>query len=146
MTKRAVTVEVEFSGDGRVVCGYGGGLTGGVVPPALDGSAAFSIHREVLDDDGLWKPVSGEGPLTGGLQINILADSDGYRELGRYFLGLAELDATVDPQFHHHLPDVETADGRTRLSVICRKSPSHAWPAHAIVRVKPNPWDDSPDS
>jgi hypothetical protein len=125
---RKVTIELTFLGDGRVIHGEnGGGFSGDVVSPKVDGGAAFFVHREVLGEDGIWNPVLGEGSLEGGLQINIWADSDGYRELGRYLLALAELDASADPGFHEHHDGLISLDGRTRMHIICRKAPKEDW-------------------
>jgi hypothetical protein len=128
-TTRTVSVELSFIGTGQVIR-RGGCISGGVASPALAGKVAFLVHREVLEKDGLWNPVPGEDSFAGGLQVNIWADSEGYRELGRYFLSLAELDARQDPGFHEHHEGLQSADGRTRLHIICRKAPSQEWPPY----------------
>ena len=129
MATRNVTVDVSFAGSGRVVSAPGGfAFSGGVTPPELAGKVAFLVNRESIDDYGLWNPAPGEPTLASGLQVNIWADSDGYRELGRYFLALAELDSHEDPGFHEHHEGLTSADGRTRLHVICRKAPRKEWP------------------
>ena len=129
MTTRTVNVDVSFTGTGRVIRHAGGfAFSGGVVPPELADKVAFLVHRETPDEDGLWNPVLGEPTLAEGLQINIWADSEGYRELGRYFLALAELDSHEDPGFHEHHEGMISADERTRLHVICRKAPQEEWP------------------
>ncbi len=94
----------------------------------LADKVAFLVDREAPDEDGLWNPVPSEPTLTGGLQINIWADSEGYRELGRYCLALAELDSQEDPGFHEHHEGLTSVDGRTRLHVICRKARRREWP------------------
>ncbi|SRR6266700_2665682 len=130
ITTRTITIDVTFAGTGRVIGSPGGfAFSGGVVSPELVGKLAFSIHPETPDEEGLWNPVLGGDSYEGGLQVNIWADSEGYRELGRYLLALAELDATVNPGFHEHHEGLCSADGRTRLHIICRKAPQEEWPA-----------------
>ena len=92
----------------------------GVAAPDL-ANIKFLFHREVLDEDGIFNPIDNERTYEGAFQINIHADSEGYRELGRYFLGLAEYDVGGDPAFHEHHEPILSADGRTRLHIICRK-------------------------
>ena len=129
MATRSVTVDVSFAGTGRVVRSAGGfAFSGGVTPPKVAGKIAFLANGESIDEHGLRNPVPVEPTLTGGLQINIWADSEGYRELGRCFLALAELDSHENPGFHEHHEGLISADGRTRLHVICRKAPQDEWP------------------
>lgn len=125
MSTKSVVVEVSFYGDGSVT--HTNGFHGGVVAPDLDGKATFFVHREAPDDDGLWNPISDEGSFQGGLQVNIFAEAEGFRELARYFLALAELDTSSDPDFHEHLEPLISVDGRTRVHVICRKAPKEKW-------------------
>jgi hypothetical protein len=94
--------------------------TSGIKPPSFE-KLVFLVHREVLDEDGIYNPVDGEGTCEGAFQINIHSDSEGYRELGKYFLWLAEYDVGGDPSFHQHYSGLISADGRTRLHVIVRK-------------------------
>ena len=129
MTTRTINVDVSFTGTGQVIRHAGGfAFSGGVVPPELSEKIAFLVDRETPDEDGRWNPVLGEPTLAEGLQINIWSDSEGFRELGRYFLALAELDSREDPGFHEHHEGLISADGRTRLHVICRKAPREEWP------------------
>ena len=130
-TIRAATVDVQFLGDGRIVELPNGGLFGGVVDPRLGPSFAFNVRREVRDEEGLWSPVLGEDTYEGSLQINISGTGDDYAELGRFFLGLAALDTTADPEFHQHFDDVVSIDGRTRLNIIVRRE--HGGPSHVVV-------------
>ena len=95
----------------------------GVEPPSLKG-VKFFVHRELQDDEGVFSPIDGEGTYEGALQINFHTDSDGYRALGCYFLGLAEFDVGGDPCFHAHHEGLLSADGKTRLHIICRKDDS----------------------
>ena len=98
-----------------------GAFFGGVPNPKLNGHVSFIIHRELPDEDGIWNPVPGEDTVEGGFQVNIYGDSEGYGELGRYFLALAELDTSADEGFHEHLNSLVSSDGRTRLHLILRK-------------------------
>jgi hypothetical protein len=128
-TTRTVTVDVSFIGSGRVASRADGfAFSGGVVPPQLEGKMVFKVYRETPDKEGLWNPVDGEGTFRSGLQINIWAESEGYRELGRYFLALAELNTDVDPGYHEHHDQLRSADDGTRVHVICRKAPREDWP------------------
>jgi len=119
-TTRVVQVVVEFYGRGRVERVGTHGFRGGVAHPRLE-DVRFAVHRQEIDESGLLNPVDGEGPLEGSLQINITASSQGYRELGKYILGLAELDASADEGFHDHFRNLRSADGRTHLHLILRK-------------------------
>ena len=124
-------MDVEFLGDGRIVELPNGGLFGGVVDPRLGSSFAFNVRREVVDEEGVWSPVLGEDTYDGALQINISGTGDDYAELGRFFLGLAALDTTKDPEFHQHFDDVMSVDGRTRLHIIVRRE--QGGPSHVVV-------------
>lgn len=126
-TTRSVAVEISFAGDGRVVGSADGfSFSGGVSRPQFDGQFAFSVYREIPDEAGLWNPEPGCGTFAGSLQVNLWADSAGYRELAKYFLALAELDARADPGFHEH-HELQSADGQTRIHLICRKAPPEEW-------------------
>jgi hypothetical protein len=120
MVKRVISVELEFSGPGRVERIGTHAFRGGVEGPSID-SLRFSVCRQVVDEAGMLNPVIGEPTEEGSFQINLWGDSHGYRELGRYFLALAELDATEDDGFHEHFDDLVSEDGRTHLHVIVRK-------------------------
>jgi len=41
--------------------------------------------------------------------------------LAQYFLGIAELDTSVDKGFHDHHENIISEDGRARLNIIIRK-------------------------
>ena len=128
---RAVTVDVRFLGDGRIVELPRGGLFGGVEDPRLGRGFAFNVRREVPDDDGDLNPVVGEDTYEGALQINVHGTGDDYAELGRFFLGLAALDTTKDPGFHQHFDDLVSVDGRTRLHLIVRRE--QGGPSRVVV-------------
>ncbi len=107
MAPKTITVDLEVHKDG-------------VQAPSLSGMK-FWVHQEVLDENGIYNPVHGAESFDGALQINIEADSAGWRELGRYLLGLCEYDVGGDPIFHQHHAPLQSDDGRTRLHVIVRK-------------------------
>ena len=119
-SKKTIQVELTFHGDGSVI-ERNGAFSGGVPAPNLDGNVSFSVYRELPDEDVIWNPVPGEDSVEGGFQVNIYGNSEGYRELGKYLLALAELDASADEGFHEHLDDLVSLDERTRLHLILRK-------------------------
>ena len=57
----------------------------------------------------------------GGLQIIINGTKNGYKELGKYFLALSELDISEDPDFHEHIDNLVSFDGKTNLQLIFGK-------------------------
>jgi hypothetical protein len=119
-TNKRVSVELEFAGDGTVAKIGNLAFSGGVPAPKLGRSARFAVFRERLGRDGLWCPRDGEPTVKGGFQVSVTATSRGFRELGRYFLALAEIDSSLDPDYHEHL-EMLSEDGRTRFHVIFRK-------------------------
>lgn len=74
----------------------------------------FTAVREAIDEDGLWNPVIGDGPLAGGVQINLHGDRERFLRLSEYFRLMA--DAVGD---HDHC-EVSSEDGKTRLHFIVR--------------------------
>ena len=122
-SKKTIQVELTFHGE-CTVKERNGAFFGGVSDPELDGKLSFIVHRELPDEDGLWNPVPGEDTVEGGFQVNIYGDSEGYRELGKYFLALAELNTSADEGFHEHLDNLVSSDGRTRFHLILRKGES----------------------
>ena len=60
----------------------------------------------MLDENGILNPVMGEDSSAGDFQVNLYGTKKGYRELGRYFLALAELDTKKDDGFHEHHDDL----------------------------------------
>ena len=123
LTKKTISVELRFHGDGTIVKN-GGSYFGGVADPMLADSIRFSVQREALDEDGLLNPVPGEATVEGAFQVNIYGNREGYRELGRYLLALSELDTTDDPEFHAHFDTLKSLDDRTTLHIIFRKTES----------------------
>jgi hypothetical protein len=92
-SKKRVAIELAFLGDGTVAQIGQMAFSGGVPAPRLGRSARFAMFRERLGRDGLWTPRDGEPTVKGGFQISVTATSRGFRELGRYFLALAEIDS-----------------------------------------------------
>jgi hypothetical protein len=89
--------------------------------PKLD-SLGFSVHRQVLDENGILNPVVGEDSYLGSLQVNVYGDSEGYRALGQYLLSLGEfLEACDDPDYHAHFDDSWSQDRRTHVNFILRR-------------------------
>jgi len=123
ITRKSINVEICFYGPGRIVEVGPGSFRGGVPDADLGDRLAFSVYREVVDENGVWNPVIGEDTVEGGFQINLWGTSEGYRELAKYLLSIAELDTSANPDFHEH-HEITSADGRTRLHVIVRKDDS----------------------
>jgi hypothetical protein len=121
-TTKNVEVKVTILGEGRVIRKGKGIFIGGVATPRIKRRLSFTVHREVRDEDGNLSPVLGERGVKGSFQVNITGNSLGYRELGRYFLALAELDTSADEDFHDHIEGIKSRDGQTRLRIICRKN------------------------
>ena len=116
-SQRTIKVELRFSGSGAVVK-RGDKLTGGVRPPKL-ADLQFSLLPSAVDESGLSNPRSADS-LHGEFQVDLWGSADAYRELGRYLLGVAELDTKVDPGFHEH-HDLTSFDGRTKVHLIVTK-------------------------
>jgi hypothetical protein len=121
-SKKRVTVELEFLGDGSVAQVGDLAFSGGVPPPRLGRSARFAVFGEHLGRDGLWNPRDGEPTVAAGFQISVTATSRGFRELGRYLLAVAEIDSSLDEDYHEHV-EALSVDGRTRFHFILRKKP-----------------------
>jgi hypothetical protein len=123
ITRKTVEVELRFQGNGSVQEKRPGVFAGTVQDPDLGGAAAFHVWPELLDENGIANPPSGSATVEGSFQISLEGSSAVYRELGRYLLGIAELDTSADPDFHEH-HELTSADGRTRLHLILRKRAS----------------------
>ena len=121
MTSRKLELELRFDGDGVVQRVGATGFSGGVMEPAIDGRLSFTLHRQAPDEDGVLGPVPGELGVAGSFQLNLCGTSEGYMELGRFFLTLAVLDSSVDPGHHMHFDEVRSGDGQTSLDIIVRK-------------------------
>jgi hypothetical protein len=119
-SKKRVSVEIEFVGDGTVARIGKLAFSGGVPAPRLGRSVRFAVFRERLARDGLWIPRDGEPTVKGGFQISVTATSRGFRELARYLLALGEIDSSRDEDYHEHVEAV-SVDGRTRFHFILRK-------------------------
>jgi hypothetical protein len=119
-SKRAITVDLSFFGDGRIVERPKGVFSGGVPDPVLGATLGFNVLPEAPSDVADSTVPAFEG-YEGSLQVNLWGTGDDYRELGRYLLAIAELDTTADPGFHQHHEDLQSGDGRTRINLIVRK-------------------------
>jgi hypothetical protein len=120
ITKKKVEIEISFVGNGRIVEKAESVFSGGVVEPNIGENLQFNVREEFPDDDGILNPVFDNGTYKGSFQINIWGNSEGYRELAKYLLALAELDTGTDPSFHVHY-QIVSADGRTQFHIIIRK-------------------------
>jgi hypothetical protein len=114
-TSKTISVELSYYGNGSIVAESRLVFSGGIVAPNIGRNLGFSVHREVVDENGILNPVLGEDTVLGAFQINLQGNSKGYRELGRYFLALAELDTAADPDFHEH-HEVVSSDKRCSAS------------------------------
>ncbi len=126
ITKRKVTLDLHFRGKGRVEKPAHTRFAGGVVAPRIGNHLAFRVDRQAPDEDGILNPVIGEDTVEGSFQFNIWGDRRGFLELGRYLIGIAEIDASRDPDFHEH-HEITSSDGRTHLHIIVRKGPRKWW-------------------
>jgi len=67
----------------------------------------FAIYQTFLDDeDDIWNLGDYAVPFEGGLQIIINGTNIGYKEFGKYFLALSELDISEDPDFHEYIENL----------------------------------------
>jgi hypothetical protein len=58
------------------------------------------------------------GLTDGDYMIVLCGNSKGFRKLGRYFTGLADLDTSKEPSFHHHFFQVRSlSDAKIELVV-----------------------------
>jgi hypothetical protein len=121
-TKR-IEIDLSFMGNGTVVERPCGVFRGGVPDPILSKKFGFNVLPETEDEDGNFGPGIGAQSHIGAFQVNLWGTSADFRELGRYLLAIAELDASADPGFHQHHDELRTDDGRTRLDLIVRKIP-----------------------
>jgi hypothetical protein len=122
ITKRTVQVEIAFWGTGAIVKRANNVIEGGILEPKLPTSLQFRMWPEELDESGVRNPPLDATTVDGAFQISLSGTAAAYRELGRYFIALAELDTHADPQFHEH-HEMTSGDGRTHLHVIVRKQP-----------------------
>lgn len=117
--RKTISLEIEFKGDGAVVAKRPGHFLGGVAEPNLSrGDLAFSLVRESEDEESI---VPFEA-VAGLFQVNLYGNSRGYRELAKYFLGLAELDTGTDPDHHDHFDRLESGDGAVMVNLIVHKA------------------------
>ena len=79
---------------------------GGDVGFLLCGSTPDGGHRGLTDGDYL---------------IVLCGNSKGFKKLGRYLLGLADLDTSKDPSFHHHFFGVRSLSD-TKIELMVKKN------------------------
>ena len=120
ITKKKVEIEIGFIGNGSIVEKPKNVYSGGIVQPNIGENLQFNVREEFPDEDGVLNPILENGTYQGSFQINIWGNSDGYRELAKYFLAVAELDTRTDPSFHEH-HQVISVDGKTQFHLIVRK-------------------------
>jgi hypothetical protein len=121
MGTKTIEVTLQYHGDGSIRA-EGNAMVGGVVAPNLKGNISFTMHPQAEDENGILNPIDGAPTVEGSFQINVYGNSNGFRELGRYFLALAELDVSEDAGFHDHFDDLRSLDGRTHVHLIARKN------------------------
>lgn len=120
LSKRTVEIELRFLAGDRVIEEPKGTFRGGVPDPQVTAAFGFNVLRQERDEDGEFNPPDGDPAYDGSLQVNVWGDSVSFRELGRYFLTLAELDTSADPDFHEH-HEITSADSRSHVHLIVRK-------------------------
>jgi len=120
ITKKKVEIELSFVGNGSIVEKPKNVFFGGVLEPKIGNNLSYSVWLETPDEEGDLNPIFEQGTFQGAFQINIWGNSEGYRELAKYLLSIAELDTVTDPNFHEH-HHVVSSDGRTQLHIILRK-------------------------
>ncbi len=123
MGVKRIEVDLAFIGRGAIVERPAGVFRGGVPDPELSDRFGFNVLPATEQGHGGFGPELGAQSYDGAFQVNIWGSAADFRELGRYLLAIAELDTTIDPGFHQHHDEVRTADGRTRIDLIVRKSP-----------------------
>lgn len=121
VTRKKITIDLKFYGTGKIENPQAGCFIGGVPNPKISDDLNFSMHRQEIDENGICSPVLDEDSVEGCFQINISATSKGYRELGKYFLSLAEIDSRKDINYHEHIDDINSLDNRTKIDFIFRK-------------------------
>ena len=120
---RRVEIDLSFHGPGAIVERPRGVFRGGVPDPKVSKAFGFNVLPEQEDADGSFGPAVDGQSYEGAFQVNLWGTSADFRELGRYLLALAELDASADPDFHQHHDELRSEDGRTRVDLIVRKIP-----------------------
>ena len=111
ITRRHIRAEVRFLGTGKLTGIPHKVIQGGVPKPKLPKGTCFAF---AADD------VSGTGAKR-AFQINVFGNSDAFQKLGEYLLSIAEIDTSIDANYHEHL-DLTSRDGVTEVHFILRKS------------------------
>jgi hypothetical protein len=118
ITKKKVELEIGFFGNGTIVESPPNSFSGGIPDPDIRDNLFFGVSEELPEDEN--GPLIIDTTYDGTLNIQIWGSSEGYRELARYLLALAELDTGTDNSFHiHH--EAASMDGRTQLRITVRK-------------------------
>ena len=120
--KKKILIEIEFDGTDKLVKKPSGWIEGGIKEPNLEKQSDFTVFQTFFDkENDAWNPRDDEAPFEGGLQIIINGTENGYKELGKYFLALSELDISEDPDFHEHIDNLISYDGNTNIQLIFGK-------------------------
>ena len=120
-TSKRVTIELRFLDQPAIIEGPKGVFRGGVPDPTLSDHFGFNVLPLSKQDYGEFGPAPGGASYDGALQVNLVGGAADFRELGRYFLAIAELDTRADPGFHQHHDALRSVDGRTTIDLIVRK-------------------------
>ena len=121
--KKKIEIEIEFTGTDKLVKKPSGWIEGGIKKPDTKNQLDFTVYETFLDEEegDLWSPRDDAVPFAGGLQIIINGTRNGYKELGKYFLALSELDISEDPDYHEFIDDMISYDGKTNIQLIFGK-------------------------
>ena len=121
--KKKIEIEIEFTGTDKLVKKPSGWIEGGIKKPDTKKQLNFTVYETFLDEEegDLWSPRDDAVPFAGGLQIIINGTRNGYKELGKYFLALSELDISEDPDYHEFIDNMISYDGKTNIQLIFGK-------------------------
>ena len=120
--KKKIEVEIEFEGTDKLVKKPSGWYEGGIKEPDIEKQVDFTVFQTFFDkENDAWNPRDDAAPFEGGLQIIINGTKNGYKELGKYFLALSELDISEEPDFHEHVDNLVSYDGKTNIQLIFGK-------------------------
>ena len=90
---------------------------GGTVPPQLDDHIAIQVRPSARDEAGIYNPEPGIPSFSGGIQLIVDGDREGYRRLGAYLLALAELDTADHPGYKDY-HELTSRGGETHLQFL----------------------------
>jgi hypothetical protein len=120
ITKKKVEIEISFIGNGSIIEKRKNVFSRGIVEPTIGDNLNFVVREDFPDEEGVLNPNLEDDTYQGAFSINVWGNSEGYRELAKYLLAVAELDTGTDPSFHEH-HHVVSSDGRTQFHIIVRK-------------------------